>query len=133
MAMEVGHKITFTSEGDQKPGLEPGNVISVIDEKKLDFCKKSRVISFEGIPRCKNDFEKNNLIIQFNVRTPEQFSVTAKEQTEAILPPRLQYIVQDNADQAFLSSALKSSKNQRYKQAYEEDGERYEGSRGAQC
>ncbi|GIY56167.1 hypothetical protein CDAR_283311, partial [Caerostris darwini] len=37
MAVEVGHKINFTNEGDQKPGLEPGNVISVIDEKERGF------------------------------------------------------------------------------------------------
>ncbi|GIY15834.1 hypothetical protein CDAR_402341 [Caerostris darwini] len=44
MAMEVGYKITLTSESDQKPGLEPGNVISVIDEKKRDFYFKIKPI-----------------------------------------------------------------------------------------
>ncbi|GIX82113.1 hypothetical protein CEXT_101671 [Caerostris extrusa] len=59
------------------------------------------------MPRCKNAFEKNNLIIQFNVRTPEQVSVTAIEQIEAIFPPRLEYIIQDNADQVFCKQRAK--------------------------
>jgi DnaJ family protein A protein 1 len=32
--MQDGQKITFTGEGDQEPGLEPGDIIIVLDEKK---------------------------------------------------------------------------------------------------
>ncbi len=32
--MKDGHKITFHGEGDQEPGLEPGDVIIVLDMKK---------------------------------------------------------------------------------------------------
>ncbi|GIY20986.1 dnaJ homolog subfamily A member 1 [Caerostris darwini] len=178
--MEDGHKITFTGEGDQEPGLEPGDIIIVLDEKEHGFFKRSgsdlivrqdmtlvealcgfsrsirtpdnrelifsclpgevikhqslKCVLNEGMPRYKNPFEKGNLIIQFNVKFPEQLPVTTIEQIETILPPRPEYIIPDNADQALLSSVLpESSKNQRYKQAYEEDDERYGGPRGVQC
>merc|ERR1712088_140402 len=32
--MEDGQKITFSGEGDQEPGLEPGDIIIVLDEKE---------------------------------------------------------------------------------------------------
>ena len=32
--MRDGQKIVFTAEGDQKPGIEPGDVIFVIDEQE---------------------------------------------------------------------------------------------------
>lgn len=31
--MKDGQRITFHGEGDQEPGLEPGDVISVLDQK----------------------------------------------------------------------------------------------------
>ena len=39
--MEDGQKITFSSEGDQEPGLEPGDIIIVLDEKAHDKFKRS--------------------------------------------------------------------------------------------
>ncbi|GIZ00228.1 hypothetical protein CEXT_154861 [Caerostris extrusa] len=97
-------------------GIEDGHKITFTSERK---------------PRYKNPFEKDN---QFNVKHPEQLSATAIEQIEVVLPPRLEYIIQDNATQASLSSVLhESSTNQRYKQAYEDDDERYWGFRGVQC
>lgn len=32
--MEDGQKIVFSGEGDQEPGLEPGDIIIVLDEKE---------------------------------------------------------------------------------------------------
>lgn len=32
--MVDGQKITFNGEGDQEPGLEPGDIIIVLDEKE---------------------------------------------------------------------------------------------------
>ena len=34
--MEDGQKITFSEEGDQEPGLEPGDIMIVLDEKQHD-------------------------------------------------------------------------------------------------
>merc|ERR1719340_48690 len=39
--MEDGQKVTFSSEGDQEPGLEPGDIIIVLDEKAHDKFKRS--------------------------------------------------------------------------------------------
>merc|ERR1712012_1140064 len=41
--MEDGQKITFSSEGDQEPGLEPGDIIIVLDEKKHPIFKRSGI------------------------------------------------------------------------------------------
>ena len=32
--MRDGQKVVFTAEGDQSPGIEPGDVIFVIDEQE---------------------------------------------------------------------------------------------------
>lgn len=53
--MEDGQKITFTSEGDQEPGLEPGDIIIVLDEKEHA------------------DYKRNgtDLIMKFNINITE--------------------------------------------------------------
>lgn len=37
--MNDGQKITFGGEGDQEPGLEPGDIIIVLDEKEHEIFK----------------------------------------------------------------------------------------------
>merc|ERR1712015_477626 len=39
--MEDGQKITFSGEGDQEPGLEPGDIIIVLDEKAHSVFKRN--------------------------------------------------------------------------------------------
>ncbi len=39
--MEDGQKITFGGEGDQEPGLEPGDIIIVLDEKEHPLFKRN--------------------------------------------------------------------------------------------
>jgi DnaJ family protein A protein 1 len=41
--MEDGQKITFTGEGDQEPGLEPGDIIIVLDEKENSLFRRNGV------------------------------------------------------------------------------------------
>jgi len=41
--MEDGQKITFADEGDQEPGLEPGDIIIVLDEKEHPVFKRQGV------------------------------------------------------------------------------------------
>ncbi len=38
--MEDGQRITFSGEGDQEPGLEPGDIIIVLDEKEHPVFKR---------------------------------------------------------------------------------------------
>ena len=38
--MEDGQKITFYGEGDQSPGLEPGDIIIVLEEKEHSLFKR---------------------------------------------------------------------------------------------
>jgi DnaJ-class molecular chaperone len=38
--MQDGQKITFTGEGDQSPGVIPGDIIIVVDEKPHHFFKR---------------------------------------------------------------------------------------------
>lgn len=40
--MEDGKKITFSGEGDQEPGLEPGDIIVVLDEKAHPIFKRDK-------------------------------------------------------------------------------------------
>ena len=39
--MADGQKVTFSGEGDQEPGLEPGDIIIVLDEKEHSTYKRS--------------------------------------------------------------------------------------------
>lgn len=39
--MEDGHRITFAGEGDQEPGMEPGDIIIVLEEKEHEIFKRS--------------------------------------------------------------------------------------------
>ena len=39
--MRDGQKITFSGEGDQEPGIEPGDIIIVLDEKEHPLYKRN--------------------------------------------------------------------------------------------
>merc|ERR1719351_355391 len=41
--MADSQKITFTGEGDQEPGMEPGDIIIVLDEKEHPLFKRSGI------------------------------------------------------------------------------------------
>lgn len=40
IGMKDGQKITFHGEGDQEPGLEPGDVIIVLDQKEHEVFQR---------------------------------------------------------------------------------------------
>lgn len=73
--MEDGQKITFSGEGDQEPGLEPGDIIIVLDEKEhatfkrngIDLIMKQRINITEalcGFKKAVTTLDNRTLIIQ---------------------------------------------------------------------
>lgn len=40
--MDDGKKITFSGEGDQEPGLQPGDIIVVLEEKDHSVFKRDK-------------------------------------------------------------------------------------------
>ncbi|KAF8794558.1 DnaJ subfamily A member 1 like protein [Argiope bruennichi] len=170
--MEDGHKITFAGEGDQEPGLEPGDIIIVLDEKehavfkrhgsdiimKMELtlvealCGFQRIIRTldkreliitvlpgevtkhlsykcilnEGMPQYKNPFEKGKFIINFHVKFPETLSTDAIAQIEALLPPRPEYIIPDDAEELPLMDINpENDRHSKYRQPLEDDDDRY--------
>lgn len=53
--MKDGQKITFHGEGDQEPGLEPGDVIIVLDQKDHPVYQR----------------QENNLIMKMQIKLVE--------------------------------------------------------------
>lgn len=41
LLIEEGQKVTFTGEGDQAPGIIPGDIVIVIEEKPHPFFKRT--------------------------------------------------------------------------------------------
>ncbi len=73
--MEDGQKITFSGEGDQEPGLEPGDIIIVLDEKEhatfkrhgIDLILKMQISLTEALTGFKKTIEtldSRTLVIQ---------------------------------------------------------------------
>ncbi|GBM55013.1 DnaJ subfamily A member 1 [Araneus ventricosus] len=178
--MEDGHKITFAGEGDQEPGLEPGDIIIVLDEKEHAVFKRHgsdivmrmeltlaealcgfqriirtldkreliitvlpgevtkhlsyKCILNEGMPQYKNPFEKGKFIINFHVKFPENLSTEAIAQLEAILPPRPEYIIPDDAEELPLMDINpENDRHAKYKHPLEDDDDRYGRPQGVQC
>ncbi|KAF2350511.1 Heat shock protein DnaJ cysteine-rich domain [Trinorchestia longiramus] len=78
--MRDEQKIVFRGEGDQVPGVEPGNVLIVLQEKPHAtfnlFCAPTdcvRGISGEGMPVYQQPTEKGDLYIQFTVDFPQNY------------------------------------------------------------
>jgi DnaJ family protein A protein 1 len=73
--MEDGQRITFAGEGDQEPGLEPGDIIIVLDEKEhatfrrsnIDLVMKMNISLTEalcGFKKVIETLDKRHLVIQ---------------------------------------------------------------------
>jgi len=73
--MEDGQKVTFAGEGDQEPGLEPGDIIIVLDEKEHSVFKRkgqdlimnmniSLTESLTGLRKAVKTLDDRTLVIQ---------------------------------------------------------------------
>lgn len=180
--MEDGQRITFSGEGDQEPGLEPGDIIIVLDEKEHEVFRRSgndlimrmellltealcgfqkciktlddrdlvvtvipgevikhgavKCILNEGMPQYKNPFEKGRLIIQFLVHFPSQIDPSIVARLEELLPPRLEVMIPDNAEEVSLielDPEQEARRQRTHKQVYEEDDDYGHHRGGVQC
>lgn len=73
--MKDGQKITFRGEGDQEPGLEPGDIIIILDEKPNETfrrrgndllimaCKIELVEALCGFQKIINTLDKREIVI----------------------------------------------------------------------
>jgi DnaJ family protein A protein 1 len=73
--MEDGQKVTFSGEGDQEPGLEPGDIIIVLDEKAHALFKRngqdlimkmdiSLTEALTGLKKAVKTLDERTLVIQ---------------------------------------------------------------------
>merc|ERR1712105_112778 len=73
--MEGGQKVTFSGEGDQEPGLEPGDIIIVLDEKAHALFKRngqdlimkmdiSLTEALTGLKKAVKTLDERTLVIQ---------------------------------------------------------------------
>ena len=95
--MEDGQKITFSSEGDQEPGLEPGDIIIVLDEKAHEKFKRSGqdlIVKMDinltdaltGMKKTIKTLDERTLVIQ-TVRGNFPTHVTVMYSMFTVLPP----------------------------------------------
>jgi len=183
--MDDGQKITFYGEGDQSPGLEPGDIIIILEERehstfrrkdmdlymKMDISLSEALCGFkrtvktldnrtlvitshpgdvikpnavkcvlnEGMPMYKNPFEKGRLIIQFNIKFPENgdIDVNRLPELEKILPPRVKVnIPAEHEEHTLVDLDPAGERNRRRAAAgddeyMDEDG--MQGGRRVQC
>lgn len=178
--MKDGQKITFSGEGDQEPGLEPGDVIIVLDQKEhaifqrqsdnlvmkmelklveaLCGFKKTiqtldnrtlvitslpgeviknddvKCVQNEGMPIYRDPYDKGQLIIQFQVKFPEQgwLPEHLMYQLERLLPPREDVMITDDMEEVDLCEVEERSQQKKFGEVYDEDEESHSGG-GVQC
>ncbi|GFV74945.1 dnaJ homolog subfamily A member 2 [Trichonephila clavipes] len=103
--MVDGQKIYFRGDGNQQPGVEPGDVIILLqqlphEEMAVIFVRQVpgeviqpgciKGVAHEGMPVYKNPFEKRNLYIKFSITFPENHftDVANLKVIERLRPPR---------------------------------------------
>ncbi|KAI4532242.1 hypothetical protein MG293_017507 [Ovis ammon polii] len=148
--MKDGQKITFHGEGDQEPGLEPGDIIIVLDQKDhavftrrgedLFMCQivkhgDIKCVLNEGMPIYCRPYEKGRLIIEFKVNFPENGFLSPDKLSllEKLLPERKEVEETDEMDQVELVDFDPNQERRRHYngEAYEDDEHHPRG--GVQC
>ncbi|KAK2090961.1 mitochondrial protein import protein MAS5 [Saguinus oedipus] len=148
--MKDGQKITFHGEGDQEPGLEPGDIIIVLDQKDhavftrrgedLFMCQivkhgDVKCVLNEGMPIYRRPYEKGRLIIEFKVNFPENGFLSPDKLSllEKLLPERKEVEETDEMHQVELVDFDPNQERRRHYngEAYE-DGEHHPRG-GVQC
>uniref|UniRef100_A0A6I8RBD2 DnaJ homolog subfamily A member 1 n=1 Tax=Xenopus tropicalis TaxID=8364 RepID=A0A6I8RBD2_XENTR len=157
--MKDGQKIMFSGEGDQEPGLEPGDVVIVLDQKEHDVYQrqqndlimKMNITLVEALCGFKKPIETMDgrilqvtsfpgdhlahflLICPFQVAFPDNHWLPVEKLPllEALLPPREEEMITDDTEVVELVEFSEQEQNRKHRgEAYQED-ERPGG--GVQC
>uniref|UniRef100_A0A2K6GXY5 CR-type domain-containing protein n=1 Tax=Propithecus coquereli TaxID=379532 RepID=A0A2K6GXY5_PROCO len=143
--MKDGQKITFHGEGEQEQGLEPGDIIIVLDQKDhallealCGFQKPHgdiKCVLNEAMPIYHRPYEKGCLIIEFKVNFPENGLLSPDKLSllEKLLPERKEVEETDEMDQVELVDFDPNQQRWRHynREAYEDDEHHTRG--GVQC
>lgn len=92
-------------------------------------------LSVSGMPQYKNPFEKGRLIVQFWVQFPQSIPPEVIPALENALPPRVESMIPDNAEEVVLVEFDPESEARRnsQKNAYDEDDEMHGQGQRVQC
>ncbi|KAB0386873.1 hypothetical protein FD755_001829 [Muntiacus reevesi] len=150
-----GQKVTFHGEGDREPGLEPGDIIIVLDQKDhapmstLDnriiviISHSGQIVKHgdikcvlnEGMPIFHGPYEKGCLIIEFKVNFPENGFLAPDKLSflEKLLHERKEVEETDEMDQVELVDFDPNQERWHHYsgEAYEDD--EYHPRGGVQC
>ncbi|XP_014254424.1 dnaJ homolog subfamily A member 1 isoform X2 [Cimex lectularius] len=135
-------KVVFSGEGNQEPGLEPGDIVIVLEEKEHSIFKRSGndlvmlmkldlVEALCGFQKVIKTLDGRNLLITC---IPERLSPEIIPKLESCLPRRVEQVIPDSAEEAHMidmnpdEEAMKQ--NYGFRNAYEEDPS---GMRTVQC
>ncbi|CAD7682670.1 unnamed protein product [Nyctereutes procyonoides] len=155
--MKDGQKITFHGEGDQEPGLEPGDIIILVEalcgfQKPISTLDNRTIVITshpgqivkhgdikcvlnEGMPIYRRPYEKGRLIIEFKVNFPENGFLSPDKLSllEKLLPERKEVEETDEMDQVELVDFDPNQERRRHYngEAYEDDEHHPRG--GVQC
>merc|ERR1719490_394165 len=142
--MEDGQKVTFSSEGDQEPGLEPGDIIIVLDERahviqtvRGEVIKTGdlKQIQGEGMPQYRNPFEKGRMILQVNVVFPPNLDPKVADALAKVLPPGEEPMIPDEHDEVDINDFDPETDRQNHRRHQYEDDDDHHGGHGpgVQC
>ncbi|CAD7673374.1 unnamed protein product [Nyctereutes procyonoides] len=154
---KILEKITFHGEGDQEPGLEPGDIIILVEalcgfQKPISTLDNRTIIITshpgqivkhrdikcvlnEGMPIYRRPYEKGCLIIEFKVNFPENGFLSPDKLSllEKLLPERKEAEETDEMDQVELVDFDPNQERRCHYngEAYEDDEHHPRG--GVQC
>lgn len=98
--MTDGQKITFSGEGDQEPGLQPGDIIIVLDEQEHEIFKRS----------------STNLLMQMKLELVESLcgfhkAITSLDNRDLIISTIPGEIIRDGDIKCVLNEGMPTYKN----------------------
>lgn len=180
--MKDGQKLTFDGEGDQSPGIEPGDIVIVLDEKDHETFKRkghdlhmkmeieladalcgftrvvqtldkrtllitshpgevirpneSKCVADEGMPVYKSSFSKGRLIIDFDIKFPQEnwLEMNKLPNLEKLLPQREKHVAADLSEEVHLRKIEEVPHSHSHGHGYYDDSDdESQRGNGVQC